>query len=154
MKPKTPFWTELLLPCVMIAFGVIYFLDTQDLSRQAVFFPHTIMVVMALLAAAVILTEYVSRRRSNSAESAGNNADDRLSVRNRILPHKKPLMVIGLSAAYMIAISLLDYFIASIAFLVVSLLIFKTSPWVSLAIGVTFPLVLYVIFVVLFGVRV
>jgi hypothetical protein len=156
MEGRGAFWVELLVPASVAGFGVAYFFNTQDLSRQTVFFPHTLMVVMAGLVAFVLVSEWASRRSPTRGREAGAREPrgGPLDVRVILMSQRNPIFIIVSSGAYLALISLVGYFVATIAFISLSLLYFRVSLTRSLAIGLLFPGALFIVFVVMFGIRV
>lgn len=149
MERKRPFLVELILPAALAVFGVVYYLTTTDLSRQAVFFPHMMMVVMAALTAIVLLKEFFDRRRPDYAVR-----EPAAGWRETLTGARKPLSVFALALAYYGLIILAGYFAATVAFLLASLLVFGVRPLRAVLLAVLFPGALYLVFVLLFQIRV
>ncbi|WP_108662887.1 tripartite tricarboxylate transporter TctB family protein [Acuticoccus kandeliae] len=145
MEQKRPFWIELVFPAVILVLAVIYYFNTLGFSRQAVFFPHSMMVVMAVLAAVVLTKEYLDRRGRPAATGSGLAS---LGVT------RNALLIFALSVAYYGLIIAIGYFIATGIFLLVSLFVFGVHRFVSIALALGFTGVLYLVFAVLFDIRI
>ena len=149
MERKRPFWIELLLPAAVAILGVVYYVTTMGLSRQAVFFPHSMMVVMSVLGVLVLGNEFLDRRRARPDEAA-----PAAGWRETAMAARRPMTVFGLAVVYYGLIIALGYFPATVVFLFASLLIFRVGVVRAALLSLAFPGALYLVFVLLFHIRV
>ncbi len=138
------FWIELIVPAAVVAFGLVYFVDTTGLARQAGFFPRTMMAVMPALLLFVLVDAWRSRHTTGSiVDSEARESGSR-----------KPLWVILTAFAFVGLIAVLGYFPAAVVFVAGSLWLFGARPLEAAVVGVAVPAALYALFVLGFGIRV
>lgn len=134
------FAKELIVPGAVVVFWVAYFVDTWGMPAQTTVYPYFLMIAMPLIGLGVLFE--VRRKPSAAAEP--------ISLESL----RRPGMILGLSLAYLVLFALAGFLIASILFLVASMLAFRVRLQVALAVAVLFTGSLYLLFTEIFVLRI
>lgn len=152
MFGSSKIWQELIVPMAVIVFGVLYYFDTIDLQPQSTFFPRVLLVALGVLLIPLLVTILRQRAAVSRTAEDDQGGDEKSGLSWPTL--KSPLLLMVLATGYVLLFGLTDYLTASILFVAVSLLVFRQSWPVIFLVPVGFVGALYVIFGMLFGIRI
>lgn len=133
---------ELLVPGIVVVFGVVYFFTVRGLPQESTVFPYVLMLLMPILAVLILLQEYrKGRGETESATEAGGKR-----VVSGWEGIKAPAVVFGGSVGYLAIFSLSNFLVASFVFMGFIMIYFGIKPVKSAVISVLFTATMYVVF--------
>lgn len=133
---------ELLVPGIVIVFGVIYYFSVAGLPQESTVFPYVLMVLMPILAVLILLQEY-RRHRSGSESTAEAAKEEAVKAIEDI---KAPALVYAASIGYLVIFYLSNFIVASFVFMAFVMIYFRIGLMKSLGISALFTVVMYVVF--------
>jgi hypothetical protein len=126
---------ELLVPGIMVVFGVIYFFSMRGLPQESTVFPYVLMVLMPILVVLILVQEF-HRGRGETASEAEKD-------RGRIAA---PGVVFLGSIGYLVIFSLSHFVVASFVFMAFIMIYFGIKPAKSFIVSAVFTGAMYVVF--------
>ena len=115
-------WKELIVPGVVVVFGLAYAVDIHGLPTESTVFPYFLMILMPLLAVLIMLQEWRYQRATATGEApdaAGEAAHPSL---------KAPLIVLSASVGYVALYAVCHFLIATFVYMVAVTMIFGVKP--------------------------
>ncbi len=112
-------WKELIVPGVVVAFGLAYAVDIRGLPTESTVFPYFLMILMPLLVVLILWQEWRHLRATTTGETAGE--DDQPSL-------KAPLIVLSASVGYVALYAVSHFLIATFVYMVAVTVIFGVKP--------------------------
>ncbi len=134
-------YAELLVPVAVACFGLVYWLSVQGLPRESTVFPITVLIALAVLAVAVLLSE--SRRAAQSvyAPAARTFAPGELT---------RPLMVFVGAVGYLVLFAYAGFIVAALVFMIGLMIMLGTRPLTASLVSAAIVSGLYLLFAKLF----
>ena len=141
---------EFLIPGLVFVFGAVYFVQTDCLPFETVLFPHFLMWLMPILAALILLAEV--RRKAHRTDEADETEENPEGSTSLLAELKKPGLLLAMCIGYVVVFSLTGFLVASIVFLVLTMILLRVHWLKSMVIATVFSLSLYLVFGVVFEV--
>lgn len=138
---------ELWVPAIVGAYGVAYYASTRGMPSESVAFPHFVTLLLLVMAVLVVATAMWAGRRDDVAQAASARSPAQI-----IADLRNPAIVFGTAVLYLALFAATNFVIATIAYLIATMVALRVHVLKSAIIAVAFTLGLYGVFGYLFHV--
>ena len=134
---------ELIVPAIVLAFVVSYWIQVRGQSRAVVLIPYGTIWLILILIAVVIFTQAASK--ADKKEVPGQSAERPVPFQQWISNHKRELGLIVLSIAYCFIFYPLGFTVSNLVFLLLAFPVAGLRPKQSVIYGCVTTAVMYAV---------
>ena len=145
------FVKELLIPAVVVAYGIAYYLATNRLAEESVVFPYFLLVLMPVFIVLIVAGEYRKARQAKASQGDVPSATEG-SFADAVLVYRNPAILIGTASVYLVLFVFTNFLVSTTVYLFAAMTILGVRWLKSAIIAGAFTFALYYIFATLFSV--